>query len=100
MDDPRSFAGGKNTMSDSSGSLRAVVRLALGGGLIAFASISFIPEAQAQAFADVKSSLVDYSKAEREPHISCEEIGKFKSPDIAEIHATPVAAAGGTPAHC
>ena len=87
-------------MSNSSGSLRSAVCLALGGGLIAFASVALISEAHAQAFADVKSSLVDYSKADAEPHVSCEEIGKYQSADIAEIHATAIAAADATPAHC
>jgi feruloyl esterase len=99
MDD-RPLVQGVITMPKSAGSLRSAVRVALGGGLIAFASMGVVAEAQAQAFADVKQSLVDYSKADLEPHLSCEEIGKYKSADIAEIHATAVAGDGATPAHC
>src|SRR5262252_10276521 len=56
--------------------------------------------ARAQAFADVKTALVDYSKAEIEPRKSCEEIGKFKSKDIAQLAAATMAAGAAAPAHC
>ena len=77
-------------------SVRCAVRVAL----IALAGAGIVSEAQGQAFADVKSSRVDYSKADTGPHLSCEDIGKFKSADIVEIHATSVAANGDTPAQC
>jgi tannase/feruloyl esterase len=70
------------------------------GGLVAFASIGFVSEAQAQAFADVKKAQVDYAKADHEPSVSCEEIGQYKSRDIVEIQAATVAADGATPAFC
>jgi feruloyl esterase len=75
-------------------------RLVVAGGLVALASMGFAGEAQAQAFADVKKAQVDYSRADHEPSVSCEEIGKFKSKDLAEIHAATVAAEGTTPAFC
>jgi feruloyl esterase len=56
--------------------------------------------ARAQAFAEVKSALVDYSKADIAPQKACEALGKFKSKDIAQITSAIVPAAGGTPAHC
>src|SRR5215469_2487625 len=56
--------------------------------------------ASAQAFADQKSALVDYSKAEIEPHKSCEAIGKFKSKDIAQINSATMLAGVVAPAHC
>ena len=56
--------------------------------------------ARAQAFADVKSALVDYSKADIEPHKTCEALSKFKSKDIAQISAASVAGAAAAPAHC
>jgi feruloyl esterase len=59
-----------------------------------------IPHAHAQAFADAKSALIDYSKAELEPAGPCERISAYKSKDIAEVRATSVAADGTTPAHC
>jgi hypothetical protein len=58
------------------------------------------PPAHAQAFADAKASLVDYSKADMEPRKMCEAMGKFKSKEIAQITATMTAAANTVPAHC
>lgn len=75
-------------------------RFVLAGGLVAFAGIGLVSEAQAQAFADVKKAQVDYSQADHEPRLSCDEIGKYTSGDIAEIHATAIAADGTAPAHC
>ncbi len=57
-------------------------------------------QARAQAFADLKNALVDYSKADLEPRKACETLGKFKSAEIAQIAAVSVPAAGMTPAHC
>ena len=72
--------------------------------LIAICSVSLLPmttkPAYGQAFADVKTALVDYSKAEMEPHKPCEAIGKFKSKDIATITATAISGESGAPAHC
>lgn len=56
--------------------------------------------AHAQAFADLKSALVDYSKADLEPRQACEALGKFKSKDIAQIAAMAIPAADTTPAQC
>ena len=58
------------------------------------------PPARAQAFANVKSALVDYSKADLQPHKTCEDLGKFKSKDIVQIAAMAMPAASGAPAHC
>jgi hypothetical protein len=38
--------------------------------------------AHAQAFGDLKSALVDYSKADTQPRRTCEDLGKFKAKDI------------------
>jgi hypothetical protein len=54
----------------------------------------------AQAFADVKSALVDYSKADINPRKACEALGKFKSKEIAQIAAAMIPAATAAPAHC
>ena len=62
-------------------------------------AVSITP-ARSQAFADLKSALVDYSKADLAPRKTCEALAKFKSKDIAEIHATEIPAAAGAPAHC
>jgi len=58
------------------------------------------PPVYGQAFADLKTALVDYSKADIEPHKACEAIGKLKSKEIATITATAIPAGGGAPAHC
>ncbi|HEX5230247.1 MAG TPA: tannase/feruloyl esterase family alpha/beta hydrolase [Bryobacteraceae bacterium] len=54
----------------------------------------------AQAFADAKSALVDYSQADHAPHKTCEAIGKFHSKDIVQIAATEIAATDAAPANC
>ena len=56
--------------------------------------------ARAQAFADLKNALVDYSKADIAPRKGCEEMGKFKSSDIAQITAVAMPADTAAPAHC
>lgn len=85
-------------MLSSSRPLRVAVPVAL--GLAALAGLGPASRAQAQAFADVKKALVDYSKADAGPRLTCEQIGKYQSPDIAEIHAASVAAEGAIPAQC
>jgi hypothetical protein len=55
---------------------------------------------RAQAFADLKSALVNYSKAEMEPRKSCEALGGFRSGEIAQIAAALVPATSAVPAHC
>ncbi len=85
-------------MPRSSTSLRFAACVAC--GFAALASAGFMSEAQAQAFADVKSALVDYSKADSGPRVMCDALGKYHSKDLAEIHVTSVAADGSTPAHC
>src|SRR4051794_8241918 len=77
-----------------------ISRLVFGGGLVALAGMGLVAEAQAQAFADVKSAQVDYSKADFEPHLVCEDLGRYKSADIAEIHATIIPPDESTPFHC
>ena len=58
------------------------------------------PPARAQAFADLKTALVDYSKADSGPRKACEALGSFKSKEIAQINATAIPAAATAPAHC
>jgi hypothetical protein len=64
--------------------------------LMAAAAIS----ARGQAFADLKTSPVDYSKADLEPRKACDSLGKFKSKEIVQIAAATVAATATVPAHC
>src|SRR5262249_41429467 len=56
--------------------------------------------ARGQAFAEVKTALVDCSKADIEPSKACEAMGKFTSKDIAQIAATMITADATAPAHC
>jgi feruloyl esterase len=56
--------------------------------------------ASAQAFADAKKALVDYTKSDIAPRSSCESLGSFKSDGLAKIEAKAIAAAAGVPAHC
>ena len=65
----------------------------------AFATLT-AASANAQAFADLKSALVDYSKADFEPVKACEMLGNFKSKDIVSIAAKTVPADAAAPAHC
>ena len=59
-----------------------------------------VAPARAQAFADAKMALVDYSKADMEPRKTCEAMSKFKSKEIAQITAAAIPAAAAVPAHC
>ncbi len=72
---------------------RTIAAVAL---MIAASSIA----ARAQAFADLKSALVDYSKADVQPRKDCEALSAFKAKDIAKITATMIPADGTVPAHC
>jgi feruloyl esterase len=68
-------------------------------GIATLMAASTIP-ANAQAFADLKSALVNYSQSDSEPHKACEAMGKFKSKDIAQITAAMMPAAAPVPAYC
>jgi feruloyl esterase len=59
-----------------------------------------IGEAHAQAFADVKGALVDYSRSEAAPRLSCEAMARSPGREIVAIHTAPIAADGQVPAHC
>jgi hypothetical protein len=58
------------------------------------------PAARAQAFAEVKSALVDYSKADIEPAKPCEALSNFKAEEIAQITAAAMPVSAATPAFC
>lgn len=67
---------------------------------IAAAGSAIPEEAQAQAFADVKKSLVDYSQADISPGKACDDLAQFRGDEIAEIRAVSIAADNSVPAHC
>jgi hypothetical protein len=56
--------------------------------------------AHAQVFADAKSALVDYSKADIGPNGTCESIARYKRKELREIRAERIAAAESAPAFC
>jgi hypothetical protein len=62
--------------------------------------VTGVAPARAQAFADLKIGLVDYSKSEMAPRKACEAIATFKSKDIVQIHAETVPPSTAAPAHC
>lgn len=68
------------------------------GGAVLIAAL--VTPAHAQAFADRKASLVDYSKAELEPREGCGAVANFKSADLAQITAAMRPASAVAPAHC
>jgi len=70
------------------------------GGVLTLASIGGVSVAQAQAFADLKSALVDYSRADLAPREACAALAQRRAKDIAEIQAVVVAAEGETPEFC
>jgi feruloyl esterase len=67
---------------------------------IAIAGALLISLSWAQDFADRKSGLVDYSKADIEPQQTCEALNSFKSSDLAQITAKVIPAGESVPAHC
>ncbi|HEY2382782.1 MAG TPA: tannase/feruloyl esterase family alpha/beta hydrolase [Terriglobia bacterium] len=77
------------------------ISAAIGCAIIATVlSVMFPARAGAQAFAGLKSSLVDYSKSDLTPKSTCQAIGMYKSKDIAQINAMSVPADAMAPAHC
>src|ERR1700683_330528 len=52
---------------------------------------------RAQAFADLKTALIDYSQADLAPRKACEALGKFKSKEMAQIAATAIPATADAP---
>jgi hypothetical protein len=76
---------------------RALAGTVLGAAVLLCAAAT---PAHAQAFTDLKSALVDYSKADTEPRKACATLGAFKSKEIAQIAATSIAADATVPAHC
>ena len=58
------------------------------------------PQVNAQAFADVKAALVDYSRADHTAKQMCADMARYRGNELLEIHATDVAAAGDVPKYC
>ena len=56
--------------------------------------------AHAQAFADLKKAVVDYSKSELTPTMPCENLARFTAPDIVSMQARMIPASDDAPVHC
>src|SRR5688572_27182193 len=56
--------------------------------------------AWAQAFANAKTSLANYTAADSMPNKACESLSAFKGKDIVAIQARVVPATADTPQHC
>ncbi len=79
---------------------RILTRLALLAATGTLLGMSGTRMTHAQAFADIKNGLVDYSKSDIAPRRSCESMGAYRSGDIRDIHAVEIEAQGPVPAHC
>jgi hypothetical protein len=71
---------------------------AIAGAAIIIAAAA--PAARAQAFSEMKTALVDYSKADNQPAKACEALGKFQSKEMVQITAAPASATAAAPAFC
>jgi feruloyl esterase len=69
--------------------------------LVAACLLTMVPGlAEAQAFADAKKGLVNYTKADHVPRVSCDSLSAMKLPDLVTLRAREVPAEGAVPAHC
>lgn len=75
------------------------LRVAVAGTVLAASAATPRP-AEAQAFADLKGALVDYSKSDRSPRKACDALGRFRSKEIVRLEAQVIAAAAAAPEHC
>ncbi len=76
------------------------LRLASLSFLASIGAMAGVSPANAQAFADLKSALIDYSNAQLLPRMSCSALEHYKGRDVLAVHATAIPADGSVPAHC
>ena len=62
--------------------------------------VATVIPSQAQVFADLKMSRVDYSKSDIEPRKMCDAMARYKAKDITQIAAVIRPAAAGVPSYC
>ncbi len=67
--------------------------------IAALSTLAAIPGC-AQDFSEVKTALVDYSKAATKPRKSCQTLGNFKATGIVQIMAEAIPASDAAPAYC
>ena len=72
----------------------------IGIGMVILWVLTTAVSVQAQPFADLNTSLVDYSKTDIEPVKACEAMSRFKSSDIVQIGSLATSAADKVPAFC
>jgi hypothetical protein len=65
--------------------------VAAGVSLVMLASVG--DRIHAQAFANLKNALVDYSQSRIAPHLACAELAKLRDKEIVELQARKVPAA-------
>jgi hypothetical protein len=80
--------------------MQSVLRLSALIMTFALLTLAAAPQSFAQAFADAKNALVDYSKADRKPIITCEAITRYRSTEMVQISAVELPAAATVPAFC
>ena len=68
--------------------------------LCAAAGLAIPATAGAQAFADLAQARIDYSAANLEPVIACEDLDRFSSDHIVQLTAASVTTDAAAPAHC
>src|SRR5215469_987826 len=76
--------------------LRPLVLRSLATAVLAVSTTAL----HAQVFADAKSALVDYSKADLTPGKSCESMGAYKGKEIVTIRAEEIPGTPSLGAHC
>src|ERR1700691_5704378 len=88
------------TQTTRSQTIRAMLATfsAVVGAAILMAAVAM--PGRTQAFADLKTALVDYSQADLVPREACEALGKFNSKEVAQIAATAMPATTDAPAQC
>jgi feruloyl esterase len=85
---------------DASLSSSAQRRIALSVIAAALMMLSHAPPARAQAFAELKTALVDYSRSDISAQQLCADMNRYSGRDIVEIAASEIAASGTTPKYC
>ena len=75
-------------------------RLATISVVAAIAAMASAPAVRAQAFADARSALVDYSKTEFLPRSACSALVRYRRKDVVAVHAAAIPADGSVPAYC
>ena len=85
----------RNIRTHQPGTTRAAIML----GVIIMMNTA-APLVSAQAFADLKDALVNYSKANIRPVRACDTLNRFKSKETVRVNAVKIFATGEIPEYC